>query len=53
MYDEKYSDLTRCCEGREFKLHKAIVCIKSPVLAAAVDGHFEVTFPSNITDKHY
>ncbi|KAG8533073.1 uncharacterized protein KY384_001856 [Bacidia gigantensis] len=34
----RYSDLKiRCC-GEEFNVHKVIVCMQSPVLAAAIDG---------------
>lgn len=42
MGSDTYSDLTLVCEQETFKVHKAIVCSQSPVLAAAVDGHFEV-----------
>jgi hypothetical protein len=42
MGNEKYSDLTFVCKGKEFKAHKAIVCTQSPVLAAACDGEFQV-----------
>ena len=38
----KYSDLTLTCNKVEFKVHKAIVCSQSPVLAAACDGDFKV-----------
>lgn len=37
-----YSDLTLECKGEEFKVHKAIVCAQSPVIAAAVAGVFKV-----------
>lgn len=37
-----YSDLTLVCEGETFKVHRAIVCSQSPVIAAAVNGCFEV-----------
>ena len=42
MDSEKYSDLKLVCQGLEFKVHKAIVCTQSPVLAAACDGGFQV-----------
>ena len=37
LINPKYSDLTITCDGREFKVHKAIVCSASPVLAAECD----------------
>ncbi|KAH0543146.1 hypothetical protein FGG08_002491 [Glutinoglossum americanum] len=36
----KYSDLTICCDSREFKVHRAIVCPRSRFFAAACDGEF-------------
>jgi hypothetical protein len=42
MGSEKYSDLKLVCQRQEFKVHKAIVCTQSPVLAAACDGYFQV-----------
>lgn len=38
----KYTDLTLVCDGQEFKVHRAIVCPQSTVMAAAVDGPFIV-----------
>lgn len=38
----KYSDLTLVCERQSFKVHKAVLCTQSAVLAAACDGQFEV-----------
>lgn len=45
LTSEKYSDLKLVCQDQEFKVHKAIVCTQSPVLAAAVDGDFQVNDP--------
>ena len=39
---EEYSDMKIKCQGREFKVHKVVVCTQSPVLAAALRGPFEV-----------
>jgi len=39
---EKYSDITLKCGETIFKVHRAIVCTRSPVLAAAFDGNFKV-----------
>ncbi|TAQ87236.1 hypothetical protein B7494_g4422 [Chlorociboria aeruginascens] len=36
----KYADLTIRCGTTTFRLHCAIVCTRSPVIAAAVDGQF-------------
>ena len=37
----KYSDLTITTQDRSFKVHKAIVCTQSKVLAAMSDGGFK------------
>ena len=42
MMSQKYTDLVLCCQGKEFKVHRAIICTQSPVLAAACDGGFKV-----------
>lgn len=38
----KYSDMTLECQGHKFRVHKMVVCSQSPVLAAAMDGNFQV-----------
>jgi hypothetical protein len=38
----KYSDMMLVCAGKEFKLHRMIVCSQSSVIAAALDGLFKV-----------
>lgn len=43
MRSQKYTDLTLSCQGQEFKVHRAIVCPQSPVLAAVCDGGFKET----------
>lgn len=42
LRSEKYSDITIRCQGTTFKLHCAIVCTRSPVLAKRVDGMSKV-----------
>lgn len=43
-----FSDLKLMCEGREFPVHKAILCSQSRVFNAECEGGFEVksTIPS-------
>jgi len=36
----RYSDLTIKCQEREFKVHKAVVCMQSSFFEACVDGGF-------------
>lgn len=38
----KFSDLRLVCEGREFSVHKAVLCSQSRVINAACEGNFEV-----------
>ncbi|EEU35270.1 uncharacterized protein NECHADRAFT_88094 [Fusarium vanettenii 77-13-4] len=33
----KFSDCTIICQGKEFKLHKVVVCAQSPIIAAALE----------------
>ncbi|RSL99207.1 hypothetical protein CEP52_009876 [Fusarium oligoseptatum] len=33
----RFSDCTIVCQGKEFKLHKLVVCAQSPVIAAALE----------------
>lgn len=42
LMQEKYSDLSIICQGVEFKVHRAIVCPRSPMLEAACGGQFKV-----------
>ncbi|KAM4054396.1 BTB/POZ domain-containing protein [Hirsutella rhossiliensis] len=41
MLSGDFSDLKFTCKGKDFKVHKAIVCAQSPVIKAAVQGGFE------------
>ncbi|KAK2812014.1 hypothetical protein FQN50_001723 [Emmonsiellopsis sp. PD_5] len=42
LNSEKYSDCKITCQGQTFNAHKAIVCTKSPVISAAMDGQSPV-----------
>ncbi|RAL65998.1 hypothetical protein DID88_005659 [Monilinia fructigena] len=38
----KYADMKICCEEWVFNVHRAVVCMRSPVIAAAMDNdHWE------------
>ncbi|PVH79551.1 hypothetical protein DL98DRAFT_216253 [Cadophora sp. DSE1049] len=37
----KYSDLLIKCKGKEFRVHRAVVCLQSKPLADAIDGRFK------------
>ncbi|KAL2355843.1 hypothetical protein BJ546DRAFT_650099 [Cryomyces antarcticus] len=41
MESAEYSDLTLTCHGREFKVHRAVLCPRSSVIAAACDGQLK------------
>ncbi len=48
----RFSDLTLVCKDRRFRVHRAIVCSRSPVWAAAAEGGFKVsTTPVEATTK--
>ncbi|KAF4466463.1 btb poz [Fusarium albosuccineum] len=38
----KFSDLTLICQGKQFHLHKSLVCTQSPVIAAILEKAFKV-----------
>lgn len=42
LCEAEYSDLVLICESQEFHVHQCIVCSRSPVLAAACNGQFQV-----------
>ena len=52
LNSEKYSDLTITTQKRSFKVHKAIVCTQSRVLAAMSDGGFKETSTSVLQLNH-
>lgn len=50
----EYSDLTINCEDAKFRVHKAIVCAKSPVLATACGHGLQVCcLPRYRCEKHF
>lgn len=52
LTEEKYSDLTITTLTGPFKVHKAIVCTQSKVLAAMCDGGFKETSTSILRLEH-
>jgi hypothetical protein len=46
----KYSDLTLRCGGREFRVHRPIVCPHSPVFEAICSGEFKESTRTNQTN---
>lgn len=42
FHSSKYSDLTIRCGSEMWKVHRAIMCQRSPFFAAACDGDFQV-----------
>ncbi len=43
----QFSDMTLVCAGgKEFKVHRLVMCSMSPVLAAAMAGPYEVSLTS-------
>ena len=42
MGSGEYSDMKLVCDGREFQVHKVVMCTQSRVLSAAIDGDFAV-----------
>jgi hypothetical protein len=43
LQSAKYSDLTLVCKGREFPVHRAIVCHHSPFFDAACSSGFQAS----------
>lgn len=52
LISEKYSDLTITTEARSFKVHRAIICTQSKVLAAMSDSGFRETSTSTLSLEH-
>lgn len=48
-----YSDLTLSCSGREFSVHRVVVCSQSEVLAAAIRGPFQEAKTGTIVITQY
>ncbi|GAB1740576.1 hypothetical protein NU219Hw_g5672t1 [Hortaea werneckii] len=49
----KGSDVTIRCEGREFKVHKTVICLASPVLDRACNNGLLETHTNVIDHKEY
>ncbi|KAF5010625.1 hypothetical protein FDECE_3227 [Fusarium decemcellulare] len=41
LWNEKFSDMTILCNGREFKVHRAIVCTQSVFFDRALNSNFK------------
>lgn len=52
LISEKYSDLTIITQTRSFKVHRAVVCTQSKVLAAMSDSGFKETSTSTLRLEH-
>ncbi len=52
LNSEKYSDLTITTQTRSFKVHKAIICTQSPVLAAMSDAGFKESSTGTLALQH-
>ncbi len=51
--EEKYSDLVIECEGREWRVHRAIVCSASAVHARECDGYMKERFTGRIMHDEF
>lgn len=41
----EYSDMIISCDTHQFKVHKAVVCVRSPLLKTAMQGNYKVRLP--------
>ena len=53
LRSEKYSDLTIVCQGRQFKVHKAILCPKSELISKMCDIDAQELKTGTIEDKDF
>lgn len=53
LRSEKYSDLTIVCQGRQFKVHKAILCPQSELISKMCDIDAQELKTGTIEDKDF
>lgn len=52
MWDERcFTDAEITCQGHSWKVHRSVLCVNSPVFAAAFGGHMQEAHASNMEIK--